>query len=263
MPQEEHELLTEAGAFKEQATQQEAPFDAEAWLDEVRDRFAEARTPADVDGIHEMFGDTAGELGRVEAQKYQDMHEAAMLRVEVKGKPEVAEVTGEPGPAPADDEEDDGFPGADSIKPAAPPPPSPGQAYINRIRQAIDDPIRTQASLEGLWNATTDERKGLVAAGHITVEQRKELHAAIAKRGQDRLAQSAAGPVAPPFEGDEVTAYDRAFRKRVEACTTIEEINALSTGTLGERAKFQGNPIQKEWQAYITQKRKQISGIAG
>jgi phage recombination protein Bet len=243
---------------------QEETFDAEAWLDDVRDRFGEARTEADVDGVHEVFGDTVEHLGMTERQKYQDMHEAAMLRVEVKDQPEQAEVTGEPGPPPADDEDD--FPGNDAIAETA-PQKTPGQVYMDRIRAAITDPVRTLESLGNLWKATKPERQQLVNDGHMTAEQVKVLHGEVMARwpkpaAAEEKPAASPGPSAPPAEQDPALAYDQTFRQRVEACGTVEEINALVPATLSERNKFSGHALHKEWSQLVTQKRKQLSGIA-
>jgi len=254
---------------------QEEPFDPEAWLAEVQDRFHEARTPADVDSVHEVFGDDANELGMTERQRYQDMHEAAVLRTAAQGKPEQAEVTGEPGPAPdeaqdaAEDDEDD-IPSAE--QPAAQTVPDPGEAYYRRITAAVADSIRTYDSIAGLWKATKPERDELIANGHLSRERMKEMQASIKARYAKEFGDPAAqaqpaapagpGPSAPPAEEDEVTAYDRSFRARVEACKTIEEIGNLSAGTLAERAKFAGNPLQAEWKALVADRRKQITGVA-
>lgn len=254
------------GAEEHPPLAQEDPFDPEAWLEEARDRFREAQTPAHVDDVHETFGDTANELlGITDRQKYQDMHEAAVLRTATQGKPEQAEVTGEPGPAPIEDDEDDlQFPGEASI--ITPPAKTPGEVYLARIRVAIADHGRTLDSLSGLWKATKGDRQELVRDGHLTREQVKELQAELltrwpaeAKAGQE---QAQPGPTAPPAEEDPAAAYDREFRAKVAACNTTEEIGALSAGTLAERGKFAGNPLQKAWQTLVADRRKQISGIA-
>lgn len=250
---------------------QEEAFDPEAWLDEARERFQEARTEADVSDVHEMFADTANDLGMTERQRYEDMLQAAEARVRTQGQPEQAEVTGEPGPAPdeaqdaAQDDEDD-IPSADQ------PAPSPGDAYYQRITDAVTDPNRTYESIAGLWEATKEYRDALILDGALSRDRMKEMQASIkaryAKEFGDPAPQAQAtapaspGPSAPPAEEDEVTAYDRSFRARVEACKTIEEIGNLSAGTLAERAKFAGNPLQAEWKALVADRRKQITGVA-
>lgn len=276
LPQEETEMLVEAGVLPAGDAQhpplaQEEAFDPEAWLDEARERFQEARTEADVSDVHEMFADTANDLGMTERQRYEDMLQAAEARVRTQGQPEQAEVTGEPGPAPdeAQDDEDD-IPSAE--QPAAQTAPDPGEAYYRRITDAVTDSIRTYESIAGLWKATKPERDELIANGHLSRERMKEMQASIKARYAKEFGDPAAqaqpaapdgqGPSAPPAEEDEVTAYDRSFRARVEACQTIEEIGNLSAGTLAERAKFAGNPLQAEWKALVADRRKQITGVA-
>jgi hypothetical protein len=286
-PQEEHELLTKAGAFDETKLRpipstgvvgvdmaesdqpqhpplaQEDPFDPEAWLEEAKGHFDTAKTASDVDDVHEMFGDTANELGMVDRQKYQDMHEAAVARVQVQPGPEQAEVTGEPGPAPEEaqgDEDDDTI----QTGPAAPPQKTEGDLYIERIRAAINAPGRTYKAVGDLWNATKPERLALIQDGEITKAQSKELFRAImGLDGQDQAAAPAGpGQAELPVEEDEATAYDRSFRFRVQGCNTLEAISALSAGTLAERAKFAGNPLQTEWKNLVADRRKAINGLS-
>lgn len=281
LPQEETELLVEAGVLKSQQTQhpplaQEEAFDPEAWLAEVKDRFDEARTPDDVDGVHEVFGCTANDsLGLTDRQKYQDMHEAAVLRTAAQGKPEQAEQTGEPGPAPeegeaqgdvAEEDEDDSiatdFPGNDAIAAAAPPPPkSEGQIYVERIRAALADQTRTVESIAGLWNATKEDRARLVKDEQISKEEKKALQGEIEARVAAAKGASAA-PSAPPAEESEVAKMDREFRADVAACSTMEEIGALVANTMVARNKFSGTAEHKAWTTLVAQRRKQISGVA-
>jgi hypothetical protein len=265
---EEAEIVLPPSPEQEKAAEAEHPplaqedvFDPEAWLEEAKGHFDAAKTASDVDDVHEMFGDTANELGMTDRQKYQDMHEAAVARVQVQPGPEQAEVTGEPGPAP-DDEDDDTIP-SDPVAPV-PPQKTEGELYIERIRSAIKAPGRTYKAVGDLWNATKPERLALIASGEITKAQSKELFQAImGLDGQDQAA-APAGPETPPppAEEDEITAYDRSFRARVEACATLEEISALSAGTLGERAKFAGNPLQAVWKGLVADRRKAINGLS-
>lgn len=68
---------------------QEEPFDVEAWLEEVRGHFASAKTISDVDDVHATFEDTATDLPAIEAQRYEDMHGAAIKRIEDALKAEI------------------------------------------------------------------------------------------------------------------------------------------------------------------------------
>lgn len=324
---EDAEIVEEPSPAVEGASEQHPPmaqedaFDVEAWLDEARERFQEARTEADVDDVFDMFEATSNDLPTIEAQKFEDMHVAALTRVRAQGQPEQAEVTGEPGPAPGvryfihpesgsyftttdgsdgkndplveecsaeeyeafkerfdsvtaapqgeeqDDDEDDSiddsdFPGNDAIA-AAPPPPkkTDGELYVERIRNALADPIRTFASVATLWNSTKEERAALKAKGEITKEQSKELETAIKARKAADAAPADKGPAAPPPES-EVEAMDRTFRADLEACKTTEDVAALVANTMVARNKFSDTPQHKAWTEAVKQRRKQLAGVA-
>jgi hypothetical protein len=61
---------------------QEEPFDVEAWLEEAQGLYHAAKTLSDVDDVHAIFEDTASDLPSIERQRYEDMHGAAIERIE-------------------------------------------------------------------------------------------------------------------------------------------------------------------------------------
>jgi hypothetical protein len=240
------------------------PFDGATWLEEATEVFATCKTAQDVDEAHDMFEETVEhELSKDQRYQYEKIHTDAMMRT--KG-PSIEQST--PAAPPADDE-DDSFPGDDAIKATEKPKePSPGAAYMDRIRQAIADPVRTAASLTGLWNATGDERKALERDGHLAKEDRMALREEIAARisaatTADGPSAPPAGPSAPPSDEDPAAAFDRDFRAKVADCSTVEDLNSLSTNTLKQRNAFGSmHPLYDGWREAVSHRRKQLSGIA-
>ena len=251
------------GAAQDDADRGEA-FDGDAWLAETATVFASCKTAQDVDEAHDMFEETVQhELNKDQRYQYEKLHTDAMMRT--KG-PSIEQST--PAAPPAEDD-DDSFPGDDAIKATAKPEePSPGAAYMARIRQAIADPVRTAASLTGLWNATGDERKALERDGYLAKEDRVALREEIAARiaavpAADAPSAPPAGPSAPPSDEDPAAAFDRDFRAKVADCGTVEDLNSLSTNTLKQRNAFGStHPLYDGWREAVSHRRKQLSGIA-
>lgn len=249
-------------AAEQPAMAQEEPFDPEAWLDEVRDRFAEARTEADVDSVHEVFSDTVDGLGMVERQRYEDLHGAALQRVAATGQPEQAEATGEPGPAPHDEEDD--FPGAPAIQQQ--PEKTEAEIYAEKVRACINAEGRTRVSLASSVNQLQPERDRLILAGKMTNDFANALHEEMRAEWK-RLPSSpkeASKPAAPPADQDPAATFDAEFRARVAACTTIDEVNAVGTDTLKRRNEFGSeHPMYLGWRQALQDRRMQIGGLAG
>lgn len=197
-------------------SEQDEAFDPEAWLDEARDLFATCKATSDVDQAHETFGCTAeSHLSMTERQRYQDIHEAALLRVKPvahkrrffihpesdsyfttddgtdagHGNLEIAEVR-EPEylefKAKVDTAQrvDDG--------PGAPPAEdddeggfgqpdvsalSPADEHSAWLLKEIGKPGITQEAIAEIWEQSKPTRKEMIAAGDMTKGERDAMHA--------------------------------------------------------------------------------------
>lgn len=191
----------------EGASDQDEPFDPEAWLDEARGLFATCRTTSDVDQAHDTLEGLRAdeELGMTEAQKYQDIHEAALARV--KESPQQhrrrffidpdrrAYLATDDGTAPSGSDalmvevrehEFLEFKGqVDQDGPGAPPPENDAaaadaaEATLSAHREwllgKLKAPGMTPAGLSDLWEDTKPARARMIEAGKMTGRDRNTL----------------------------------------------------------------------------------------
>lgn len=272
---------------------QEEPFDVEAWLEEAQGLFHSAKTLSDVDDVHAIFEETATELPAIERQRYEDMHGAAMQRIEDAARQAAeaqqdAENTGEadaaaaPLPVDASEAQDDDVTlEADDDEQADAAGPNRGVIYVAKFRAMIADPEIAFPVVGKLWNDTKAERAEMMAEGLISKETRNELLSELdARKKAEEPAQAqqdgpgappppaADGPGAPPppandhVDEDPITKLDREFRTQLEACPDKVAVAALAAETLVARNKFSGTPQHKAWSDLVAAKRKSFAGVA-
>jgi uncharacterized sporulation protein YeaH/YhbH (DUF444 family) len=144
---------------------------------------------------------------------------------------------------------------------------SPGDLYEAEIEAEINREGVTASSLTDLWNDGRGGkvyRKEILDAGHWTDDRRKALQGKVSAKRAELIEREAGGGEAggtaeetKPAEGnsDDKAAFTDTLKERLEACTTSDEVTALSTETLPHRNAI-GDPTHiKLWRKMITKRR--------
>lgn len=274
------EKVAEAEIVETEAQADEETFDPIVWTDEAVARFGEAQSAKVVDEIHACFEETASELPRDQALRYQEAHEAAMERhkeVPAGGPVNLGEVEGPDAP-------DDDFPGNDAITALRTgqtlPAETPGQdgpqgegdddydgfseagiAFDQEIQAILDQEGRTHVSLAEAFNGKLQQMADLMADGDLPEGYDKETRETFAHEWQ-RLKNIAKEKVGGT--GDEkADALTERLREGINKAQTTDELNAFVVSTLPERNSFGSkHPLYSVWQDMIKSRRKALSALA-